>query len=279
MSVIDRERIIRILAHPYCVATAFFLFFIAVYLHFYNQNSTSQLKEANTYYLEGERATDIATRNSAFNRALASLLKIEENYNPRFGNGILYYDIGNTFFQLEDYPMAVLYYHKSLNLRPLDRSLRNNLNVTLKKLDLPPPRESTPLEKVFFFHTLFPLPLRLQLFFFSAAACLTLSSAYLLQASKKVKFFAASCAIFSLIFLLSLATTQFIEKPEAIVVVATNLYRGAGKQFATVTPSPIKPGSKVTATRFDENSGWIKIISDDGEIGFVPSKTVKLIDP
>lgn len=275
--MINREKLKRFLISPYTVSTAFFIFFVAVYIHFYYHSASSLVKEANNSYLEGERAQTVDVRKTSFNKALNAFLKLEGEYDPRFGNGILYYDIGNTYFQLEDYPRAALYYYRALNLRPFDENVQKNLNLTLKKLDLPAVKEYTPIQKVLFFHTIIPLPWRLQFFFVTALLSMLLGSVYIWAPSEKVKITSMTFGALATIMLLSLTFTYFVENPQAVVVKSTNLYRGASKQFAPVIDEPIKAGSKITVTQVEQDGKWLKITTSDGEVGFVPSASLLLI--
>jgi tetratricopeptide (TPR) repeat protein len=275
--MINKDKLKKFLVSPYTVSIAFFIFFVAVYFHFYYDSASALVKEANNSYLEGERAQTVDVRKTSFNRALNAFLKLEDEYDPRFGNGILYYDIGNTYYQLENYPRAVLYYYRAQNLRPFDENVRNNLNIVLKKLHLPADQETTPLEMVFFFHSVLPLPWRLQLFFFTAFSMLILGSLYIWSPSNRIKITTTIFGAVAATMLLSLTFTYFVENPNGVIVKATNIYRGASEQFAPITDEPIKPGTKITVTQIEQNGEWLKISTPDGEVGFIPSASLLLI--
>lgn len=275
--MISREKIKKFLISPYTVSSAFFIFFVAVYIHFYFHSASSLVKEANNSYMEGERAQTVEVRKTSFNKALNAFLKLEDEYDPRFGNGILYFDIGNTYFQLEDYPRAVLYYYRAINLRPFDSNVEKNLNIALKKLNLPPVVENSPIEQVFFFHAILPLPWRLQFFFITTFLSMLLGSIYIWAPSDKVRIPSMIFGAIATVMLLSLTFTYFIENPQAVVVQSTNLYRGASKQFAAVTDDPIRAGTKITVTQVEQDGEWLKITTPDGEVGFVPSASLLLI--
>lgn len=65
-----------------------------------------------------------------FNQAL-TLYKKEDK------SGELYYNLGNTYYQLGQYPWAIFYYYRALSLRPGDIRIENNLKVTQEKLEIP----------------------------------------------------------------------------------------------------------------------------------------------
>ena len=48
----------------------------------------------------------------------------------------LFYNIGNTYFKLKNYPMAIVYYFKALKLRPFNPDLRYNIEMARKELGI-----------------------------------------------------------------------------------------------------------------------------------------------
>jgi len=275
--MIDLYRVKWFFSHPYTVTTVFFCFFIGVYVYFYTQTAFYQTSEANKNYFEAESATTIAARKSGFNKTLDSYLNMEKRYDPRFGNGKLYYNIGNTYFQLKEYPLAALYYYRARSLRPLDSFVENNLNTTLEKLQLPLAKEKSALANVFFFHTRLPLPMRLQIFFFLAFSSVVFISINIWRPTKNVRNASIALISISIILFLSLMYTYFLENPQAVVVKSTAMYRGAGKQFAMVVDSPLKAGSRVVLLESDQGGTWLKVEDDDKGIGFVPHASLRVI--
>ena len=41
----------------------------------------------------------------------------------------LYYNMGNTYYKMKEYPMSILYYEKALKLSPGDEDIRTNLEI------------------------------------------------------------------------------------------------------------------------------------------------------
>lgn len=228
-------------------------------------------------YREGEQATTVATRADAFNRALKQYLEWEETYQPTYGNGKLYYDIGNTFYQLEEYPRAVFYYYRALALRPRDDTVNDNLKTALSKLSIPNSEDETVLDRLFFFHTMLSLPERLQIFFVMGVVLLAVGSAYVWLRWQGLRRIMYILGVLWSIFLVSVLYTRYFALIEGVIVQPAALYRDAGEQYAKVSKQPVLPGSKVRVLNVVEEGTWLKVLTPTGEVGYVPNSVIRLI--
>lgn len=66
-----------------------------------------------------------------YDQALKTYLAIEKN--NKF-SADLYYNIGNTYFRLNDYSNSILYYERGLKLKPNNNNIENNLKVAKARL-------------------------------------------------------------------------------------------------------------------------------------------------
>jgi tetratricopeptide (TPR) repeat protein len=241
------------------------------------QRGDSRVQQAEESYRNGESATTIFARKEAFNSALTLFLQLENEYKPDFGNGKLSFNTGNTYFQLGEYPLALLYYKRAQQLMPRSDLVKRNLLQTYQKLNLPPQNRSGLL------HTLslapwISLPERLQLFFI--AALLTLFSACMWLWTKKK--WLANISIITLFLsvplLLNLVLTYYLSPIEAILIQSTDLHRDAGKEYAKVSEQPLPPGSTLEVVGTSPNGKWVKVFLPNKEFGYVPSDTIRLIN-
>ena len=239
--------------------------------------SSNITKEANKSYKEGESSVTVSIRKTAFNHALELYLELENRFQPEFGNGKLYFNIANTYFQLEEYPLAILYYNRASALNPYDKTIQDNLSIALSKAHVLNKTEKTPFKTIFFFHNLLPLPIRFQIFFVFSLTSLLLFSFWFWGFNKKLRLGSLFFLSISIVMFFSLLYTYFLENPSAIIIKPTNLYRGAGTQFAKVSDIPVEAGSKVTVLQFDEDEKWLKIEDNNNIIGFVQSDSIKII--
>lgn len=241
------------------------------------EDTETLLNEAHASYLVGEKAKTIAERKAAFNKSLALYSYFETKYNPNYGNGKLFYDIGNNYFQLGEYPEAIYYYYKSLKLMPRNEEAQDNLNSALQKAGIPSATLLTLFERTFFFHNLLSLPERFQLFFVLSVLLIGLICAYIWKASSWNKKAIILVAICCACILLSIGYTRYFSPIDAVIVRSTLLYRDAGEQYAKVSDQPIEPGNKVRVLEILQGGLWLKVITPNGDLGYISYSVARII--
>lgn len=268
----------RALQDPFILICMIAALFFSVYFisNFLEKNPLPLLQEAEEAYKSGEQAKTIPERTKAFNHSLEILLGLEKEYSPNFGNGKLYFNLGNTYFQLEEYPYALLYYYRSELLRPRDEKVQAHIAFTQKKLGIGSVDHSTPFEWLLFFHYRLSLPERLQLFFVLSLLFLSLASCYLWFSRRWLYLSAMTLAISCLPILLSLAYSYALSPLEAVVVKSSLLYRDAGFYYAKVTQEPLLSGLKVKILEVTQGGKWLKVETNDGVTGYLPEASVRL---
>ena len=78
-----------------------------------------RFEAANALYNKGER--------ESYEAALATYDSIIAD---KYVSAALLYNIGNTYFKLNNYPMAILNYEKALKLDPTNADIKKNLEIT-----------------------------------------------------------------------------------------------------------------------------------------------------
>lgn len=248
-----------------------------LFMHLFNRVGT-KLQEAEELYSKGESSQTLAERTDSFNQALAVYLKLEKDYQPINGNGKLYYDIGNTYYQLSEYPLALYYYYQASALMPKDEKILQNISSAQRQLGLPPaPRQSSIFPNVFFFNDDFSLPRRYQIFAVSTAIAILLSSIWIWKKWKYLKYLIALSLIISIVFFLSICYSEYLAPAEGIVVRASGLYRDAGNQYAKVQKEPIPSGTKVEVLAVQKNGAWVKILTSDGTLGYLQQENIRIL--
>lgn len=234
------------------------------------------LHEAYTNYTEGEKTETISQRKKKFNNALALYTQLADN-SPKYDDGKLYYNIANTYFQLEEYPWAILYYYRALALRPTDEKVKQNLVIGLKKLDIAPPTEGSLLQSLFFWHNHYSLPERLQALSILGILLLGAISAYIWRSEHWLIYLIAALLVCWTAFLLSVGYTRYFSPIEGVLIHSTALYKDAGEQYAKVDAQPILKGVKVRVLEILHQGKWLKIYTSSGEIGYLPYTTIRII--
>lgn len=260
-------------------ALFFFLIGLSIamlaWFFFWHIGVTSEpLEEAYRAYSAGEQAKTVAERKKEFNKALALYTEVE---NKNSNDGRLYYNIGNTYFQLEEYPLAIYNYYRADALRPGDDKIQQNLHFALEKAGVKPEKEETIFSQIFYPHFYLSLADRLRAFFFSGIALLAFISAYIWFKQKWVWNLIILSGLVYLFFLSSTLYSRFISPVEGVMIQSALLYRDAGTEYAKVKNEPLLGGSKVEVLDILKDGQWLKIKSPDGTLGYVPQKTIKLL--
>lgn len=255
------------------------IFFAAIPLFFltlFNPTNT-QLEKAYKYYEEGEKATTIAERADAFNQALGIYKDLESKNQPIYGNGKLYYNIGNCYYQLEQYAMGVFYYYQAQALMPRSEKVQLNLQQALAKLGVSNPQLETIYDRIFFFHHWLSFPEQMQLFTLLGVLSIGLCSLYIWMNWNWLKPLMIIICFLWLVMTITVVYTRYISSVEGVVLRSSSLYRDAGFQYAKVKEEPILAGSKLEVVGLSQNGKWVKVLTSEGTLGYLPAETFRLI--
>lgn len=249
---------------------------------FYNMQEASAIEkqpweEAEEAYKAGEQAQTIAERTEAFNQALSLYSTLETEHQPNYGNGKLYYNIADTYYQLEEYPRAVYYYYRSQALRPRDDEVRKNLDSALAQLSLKPVSNSMGFQDILTLHDFLSLPERLQILFLLGVVLLVLLSLSIWWGYQKLKTLLYITAIFWAVMLINVGYSHYFSPIEGVVINSSLLYINAGEQYAKVSEQPIAAGNKVQVLDVEKDGQWVKVLSTKGEVGYLSASAIRLL--
>lgn len=249
----------------------------------YFANSSSQnnledeLGKALSAYRQGESGTTIAARKQGFNSALDIYTQLEQKYKPCFSTGKFYYNLANTYFQLGEYPTALLYYYRAQALQPRNDDIQHNLNVALEKLNLPKQEPSSDVQKIFFFHHYLSMPERLQILAYLGIGLLAVISLRIAYPKFFFKYIITVLGIIYFLFSASLLYSRYVEPLQGILVKSSYLYRDKGKEYAKVYKTASAAGLKVEILDIQSQGTWYKILTPDGVLGYVPQESIRVI--
>lgn len=229
--------------------------------------------------LSTAQRADSAYRIADYQQA-ASLY--EEVLASGFASADLYYNLGNTYYRLDRFGLAILNYERALRLRPGMSDARENLALanthTVDRI--------AQLPRLFVVNWYIALITRLSpsswralslLFFllaFVAVAVLVLShNLALRKTSLAVVIVASVLFILSLILMLA-STRHFNARAEAIVMEPSVVVKSS-PELQSADKLILHEGTKVTIS--ETLSGWHKITLSDGTTGWCQTSDIEQI--
>ncbi|GGW24967.1 tetratricopeptide repeat protein [Arenibacter certesii] len=223
-------------------------------------------EKATTFYNAGE-----------YEDARENYLKILENGEH---SAALYFNLGNTYYKLNDIAPSIYYYEKALLLNPSDQDVLNNLsfarNMTLDAIE---PLPQTTVAK--FYHKVtgyltFDQWAYLSIAFMFLFVGLYIAFYYFRFATQKRIAFISS--LIFLIFTLIAATLAYVqykrfnsEKPAIIYVEQAPIKSEPNNRSQAIFN--LHAGTKVEVV--DQLDGWKKIEIADGKTGWVLSTEIR----
>ena len=73
----------------------------------------------------------LAKANTLYNESAydSAAVIYESIINKGYSSATLYYNLGNTYYKLRNYPLAIYYYEKSLKLDPKNEDTKHNIEI------------------------------------------------------------------------------------------------------------------------------------------------------
>ncbi len=225
-------------------------------------------------YQKGERAKSMEERELFFNQALSFYLDLEETA----AGSSLFYNIGNCYFQLKDYPLAILYYKKALKDYPRHAKAKEHLALSLDKLGLQAEKKSF-LEDLLPFHYKYSIHERVEFCIYLFALFFVLASLYLYFRKTLLIQFSYFFGALASLFLLSISLSYCFAPLELILLKPAILRRDAGAHYSGVVEEPFLAGSTLRVLEQPTSSpSWLKVESEQGVQGFIALRDIRFIE-
>lgn len=224
-------------------------------------------------YQEAERASTVEERKKGFNEALALYLQMETD-QP---SAKLCYNIANTYYQLNEYGYAILYYYKALKENPRFTEAKTNLQLALQKAQVPYESPTFVEDYLLFFHYKLSHNEKALIVLFLLFCAFALVSVHMWVPQQALKKLAIFCLWIALLLFVSLIWADYFIPPEAVVVKPVALRRDAGDQYAPVIGKPALAGTKVTVLSVQPDGNWLKVRLPSGEEGFISKEYARII--
>lgn len=209
-------------------------------------------QKALALYTQGLAEKDTLGRNRAFNSSIEALLEGEPSDALMAANLV----------QLRQYPLSVYYYMKEYKKNPYDEGIVNSLAETVRIGNLPTQIPSP---------TLFGPPS-----WMSALAFFL----WFLTLSLWIHFRKKGLLLLSFPLLatfLTLIVLSYRSPILGVILHAQILFQSSsGKE--TVSPTPIPAGLIVTVLDVQQHGSWIKVLTNDGVMGYVPEDALRIVN-
>ena len=224
-------------------------------------------------YKEGERASNAIERKHAFNEALTLYMQMESD-SP---SALLCYNIANTYYQLNEFGYAILYYNKALKENPRFSEARTNLHIALQKVGIAEQEPNFVQSYLLFAHYKLSHNEKVMIVLFMLFFAFTFLSVHLWlpqMVLRKLAFIAMWVALF---FFASILWADYFTAPQAVVVRPVALRRDAGDEYAPVVGPPVLSGTKVTVLSEESDGNWLEVESPSGEEGYISKEYARII--
>lgn len=229
------------------------------------QKPEALLSEANSLYNESE-----------YDSALVMYKKI---IDQGYSSASLYYNLGNTYYKLRNYPMSIYYYEKSLKLEPNNEDTKHNIEIA--KMFLTDKIEAVPelfiktwwnrLGNSFSINTWAVITLALVGI---TLACIFFYVTARTKGMKKSMFFLGLLMVIFMFcsFSISFKKYNYINTHNEGIIITPTITVKSSPSSSSVDLFVLHEGAKVRV--LDETDGWEKIKIANGSIGWLPTSAV-----
>lgn len=194
----------------------------------------------------------------------------------------LYYNLGNSYYKLNEIASSIYYYEKALLLNPNDPEILNNLGyaqkMTLDAIDTMPETGLSRIYKTATNRLSFDQWAYVGVFFMFLFVILYILFYYSRYSSRKRWAFIGSLiALFIAIIAVVFAYIQYddFNKNQPAIVFADEVGINAEPNNKSDEVFVLHAGTKVNV--LDELNDWKKIRIADGKTGWIPSENIKLL--
>jgi len=214
-----------------------------------------------------------------FNKAIENYLKIIESKQH---SAELYFNLGNSYYKLNQVAPSIYYYEKALLLKPNDAEIKNNLayaqNMTLDAIELMP---ETGLSKIYRDITGF---LSFDQWAYAAVSFMILfvllyiGFYYLKYATqKRIAFITSIISLFVSVVSIVFAFLQFsdFKADEPAIVFDNEVKVTSEPNKRSETVFTLHEGTKLNV--LEELKDYRKISIADGQTGWITSESIKLL--
>ena len=218
--------------------------------------------------------------NGNYNEAVNLFIEIINNGEH---SDALYFNLGNSYYKLNDIPNSIYYFEKALKLNPNDKDIINNLsysqNMLIDKIDLLPSNQlSDFLNYISMFFSIKQW-LVIGIIFLYFFLILFVFYFFNRVSNTKKRYFTYSTILFcaSIIFILT-AVTKFENQNSNLeaIIFEKKIDLRTEPNYRSEIQFNLNEGTKVNIK--EELDDWILVELSNGVSGWMESKSIKKID-
>ena len=194
----------------------------------------------------------------------------------------LFFNMGNCYYRMSNYPMAIFYYEKAKKLNPADEDIEFNIKITNTKIV----DKIEPIPVLFFIKWWILLT---NIFSFDDWAILAIIAIFVFFTSlffylsthtykiKKLTFWLSVIFLFITLLSVKFAHTQYknMNSKNTAIIFAPNVNVKSSPDEKGIDKFVIHEGTKVLIV--DELNNWVKIKIANGSNGWIEKQTFEVI--
>ncbi len=228
------------------------------------------------------KGLDFSEANAAYK--LKDYKKAVELYSQLLESGRidanLYFNIGNTYCKLYDYPNAIYYFEKAAKINPRDGDIRNNLAFAYQKIskkypDVAIPYPNTKLDKVVTRMNLSQWSKSMVIFLWLGVLAFVLYMYLKSNPIKKYVLILTFSLLSGSLFFLSMTflRIQYDKVNRFVIVEAENIYSKSDPSYSADNVYILVEGQKLKI--LDQTGDWIKVRNGNGDEGWMAMQNAK----
>lgn len=218
--------------------------------------------------------------NGNYNEAVNLFIEIINNGEH---SDALYFNLGNSYYKLNDIPNSIYYFEKALKLNPNDKDIINNLsysqNMLIDKIDLLPSNQLSDFLNYISMFLSIKQWLVIGIIFLYFFLILFVFYFFKRVSNTKKRYFTYSTILFcaSIIFILT-AVTKFENQNSNLeaIIFEKKIDLRTEPNYRSEIQFNLNEGTKVNIK--EELDDWILVELSNGASGWMESKSIKKID-
>lgn len=234
-----------------------FLFCVCLlpHVHALDLSIENALKEGYAAYEKGLKASQLQEQQRSFQLALKLLQPVANNCVSSH----LFLTLGNIYYQLEQYPWAILSYYRALHINPGNRAARQNLKQLLEEQKIIPIDFYPFWSHFFVWQKISSVKQMVMVISYSFLLVFFFASLWLWLKKEWMKKFFFALSIIWIYLASNLIYHQYGAPTEGVVIQPTFMRLGPGDNYAKINTYALSPGSKVIIEEEKREGDWIVI--------------------